>query len=429
MTVFTSRFRRPLIGALAGLLTLSLGAGLPAPKAHAATPVGFDLNARVLDGGEQVVAVTLDTSGLAIDPASVSATTFTVHAKASSPVPLAPGDVMYSLYDADRVVTGARFVKGDLVLDLKSGEGQPNAATLGYLVPAGRNVLLDLTYTITQNAPLKLTDGRELTLTGFTQGRLLDPEVDAFGAGESAAGIRYRLYEPTRRGNAKRALIVWLHGNGEGGLPGFYQNEAQLRANRGALGVTTATAQRIFRGAYVLAPQVPDTWYNIDTAGYDKAIKALIDRVVKTHRIDRNRVYVMGASAGGMMTIQLESRYPRFFAAGVPTAPALFLNRTGAYTMTAEQILGARKTPTWLIQSKDDPTVSYDKAAAWAYDLLKPYGKVLLTAYDHVVWDGYTFNGHWSWIYTARNDPTTAKGRTLWEWLSRQKLQVPMMKK
>lgn len=179
----------------------------------------------------------------------------------------------------------------------------------------------------------------------------------------------------------------------------------------------------------MVAPQVPDTWYSIDSAGYDKSIKALIDAVVKTHRIDRNRVYVMGASAGGMMTVQMESRYPHFFAAGVPTAPALFLNWTGEYTMTAEQVLGARTTPTWLIQSKDDPTVPFDKAAAWAYSLLKPYGKVLLTAYDHVVWDGYTFNGHWSWIYTARNDPTTDKGRTLWEWLSRQKLQVPHMKK
>lgn len=92
----------------------------------------------MLDGGEQVVAVTLDTSGLGIDPASLTADTFTVHAKATSPVPLASGDVMYSLYDADRVVTGARLVKGDLVLDLKSGEGQPNAATLGYSSrPAG----------------------------------------------------------------------------------------------------------------------------------------------------------------------------------------------------------------------------------------------------------------------------------------------------
>lgn len=132
-----------------------------------------------------------------------------------------------------------------------------------------------------------------MTLTEFRQGRLRDPEVDAFSAGTSADGIRYRLFRPTTKGNAKRALIVWLHGNGEGGLPGFYQNEAQLRANRGALGVTTPTAQRIFRGAYVVAPQVPDTWYSIDSAGYDKSIKALIDAVVKTHRIDRNRVYVM----------------------------------------------------------------------------------------------------------------------------------------
>src|SRR5689334_14938283 len=49
--------------------------------------VRFTLNAETLDGGEQVVAVTLDTSRIgAIDPASLTETTFTVHAKAVNPI-------------------------------------------------------------------------------------------------------------------------------------------------------------------------------------------------------------------------------------------------------------------------------------------------------------------------------------------------------
>ena len=30
----------------------------------------------------------------------------------------------------------------------------------------------------------------------------------------------------------------------------------------------------------------------------------------------------------------------------------------------------------------------------------------LMTLYDHVIWNGYQFPGHWSWIYVARNDPS-----------------------
>src|SRR5690349_8537424 len=72
--------------------------------------VRFTLNAETLDGGEQVTAVTLNTKGLEqIVPASLTPDTFTVHAKATSPIPIAPGDQIFSEYDLDRVVTTARL--------------------------------------------------------------------------------------------------------------------------------------------------------------------------------------------------------------------------------------------------------------------------------------------------------------------------------
>lgn len=45
----------------------------------------------------------------------------------------------------------------------------------------------------------------------------------------------------------------------------------------------------------------------------------------------------------------------------------------------------------------------------------------LLSAYDHVIWKGVTYSGHWSWIYAANNDPVI-KGTHLWQWMSRQNL-------
>jgi predicted peptidase len=131
-------------------------------------------------------------------------------------------------------------------------------------VSKGRNVLLDLVYTITQNAPIALRNHRSITISSFVQGRLSDPEVDAFSYHISGSGMKYRLYSPTQggggsrsTGRGKRPLVVWLHGGSEGALlpDNYYDNETTLRANRGALGFATPQAQRIFSGAYVVASQ------------------------------------------------------------------------------------------------------------------------------------------------------------------------------
>src|SRR5262245_15549311 len=179
-------------GAAAGLTLPGAAAGLTLPGvAHAEadpaggakpTRVGFTLNAVVLDGGEQVTSITLDTARLGpIDPASLTTGTFSVHAKATSPIPIAAGDQIFSEYDLDRPVTGARLDHhGDIVLDLSYAEGQIGGGTLGYILSRARNVRLDLVYTITQNAPIVLRNHRPVTIARFVQGRLSNPEVDAF---------------------------------------------------------------------------------------------------------------------------------------------------------------------------------------------------------------------------------------------------------
>ncbi len=99
---------------LAGGAGAAIGLALPGLAAHAGghhpTSVSFTLDARTLDGGEQVTSVTLDTARLGpIDPAGLTPGTFTVHAKATSPIPIAPGDLIFSEYDLDRTVTMARL--------------------------------------------------------------------------------------------------------------------------------------------------------------------------------------------------------------------------------------------------------------------------------------------------------------------------------
>ncbi|GAA1643538.1 prolyl oligopeptidase family serine peptidase [Actinoplanes couchii] len=398
---------------------LAAGAGtaaavtMPAAAARAggrtAASLKFVLNARTLDGGEQVTSITLDTSRIGpIERSSLTAGTFAVHVTATSPVAAAndPG------YDLDRTVTAARIDRsGDIVLDLAHAEGMPGGNTLGYLNSKSRNVRLTLVYTIKQIKPL-LVYGRPVTFTDFRQGRLVNPEVDAYSYHESPSGMKYRLFDPRRGG--RRPLIVWLHGGGEGAsLPdGYYDNETTLRANRGALGFSTPEAQKIFNGAYVVAPQSFSAWMQ-DGPRFAPLIQEIVTGVARRHHVDTDRIYVVGCSNGGYMTMKMTTVYPDTYAASVPVCGVV----AGSPPLIPDAELTAITTPTWLVTSRDDATVDPIANTVHAHDLIP---RSRLTLYDNVIWNGHQFAGHWSWIYVARNAPSI-NGTHLWQWMSRQR--------
>jgi predicted peptidase len=414
--------RRTVLAVGAGA---AAGLSLPGVAAyaggHPTTSVGFRLNAEVLDGGEQVTSTTLNTARLGpIAPASLTTDTFSVHAKATSPIPIAAGDVIFSEYDLDRPVTDVRLDhRGNIVLELSHGEGQIGGGTLGYILSKGRNVRLDLVYTITQNAPIALRDGRPITISSFVQGPLSNPEVDAFSYHISGSGMKYRLYSPTRfTGRGKRPLVVWLHGGGEGAsLPdNYYDNETTLRANRGALGFATPQAQRIFSGAYVVAPQSTSFWIE-DGPRFAPLIREIIRDLVRGYHIDRQRIYVAGCSNGGYMSMEMTTVYPDLFGASVPICGVVEPLQAGGPTLITDAELKQINTPTWLVASLDDTTVPPGTNTIHAHDLIPGS---LMTLYDHVIWNGYQFPGHWSWIYVARNDPSI-DGTHVWQWMAQQR--------
>jgi predicted peptidase len=410
--------RRTVLAAGAGAAaSLTLPGAAAHAGGHPATSVRFVLDAEVLDGGEQVTSVTLDTARLGrIDPASLTTGTFSVHAKATSPIPRAAGDQIFSEYDLDRTVTAIRLDRrGNIVLDLSHGEGQVGGGTLGYILSKGRNVRLELVYTITQNAPIVLRHGGPVTISRFVQGRLANPEVDAFSYHVSRSGMKYRLFSPAGRG--RRPLVVWLHGGGEGAsLPdAYYDNETTLRANRGALGFATPQAQRIFSGAYVVAPQSTSYWLE-DGPRFAPLIHEIIRDLVRRHPIDPQRIYVAGCSNGGYMSLKMTTVYSDLFAASVPICGVVTSLQPGGPAMITDTELRRISTPTWLITSLDDTTVPPAPNTIHAHDLI-PHS--LITLYDHVVWNGHQFPGHWSWIYIARNDPSIDRTH-IWQWMARQ---------
>jgi predicted peptidase len=308
---------------------------------------------------------------------------------------------------------------------LSYGEGQVGGGTLGYIVSRGRNVMLDLVYTITQNAPIALRNGRLITISSFVQGRLSDPEVDASSYHISGSGMKYRLYSPTQggghsrsTGRGKRPLIVWLHGGGEGAsLPdNYYDNETTLRANRGALGFATPEAQRIFSGAYVVAPQSTSRWLD-DGPRFAPLIREIIGDLVRTYPIDRERIYVAGCSNGGYMSMEMTTVYRDLFAASVPICGVVASLQPGGPPVITDAELMQINTPSWLVASRDDTTVPPEPNTIHAHDLIPGS---LMTLYDHVIWNGHQFPGHWSWIYVARNDPSI-NGTHIWQWMVQQR--------
>ncbi len=416
------QMKKVIVFALSLALTLSLGM----VNAFAATTHNFvfNLGAHVYDYGEAInqVVIKLSGEGLKATGTDLTTSTFTVKASAYCPTYLA-GNTDYGTYtNVERTITSASVNSdGNIVLDLKC---QYNGAGQGTLDYAGgdiaRNLSMVVKYTITQNASVATTSGTTIAADDvtFEQGKIVNDEVDAFSYANYES-LNYRYYTPENANDGKKhALIIWFHGNGEGGYNGTENNSSQLRANRGALGFTETANQSTFGGAYVLAPQAPDAWYYNYSKGYLTQAANMIKTFAKTHNVDTSRIYVFGCSAGGYMTTHMAINNPHMFAAVVPTCPAISVaEKRGGVATTDDQIKSLSSQHLWLIQAKNDTTVLEKDAAARMKSLLGD--SAIYTPYDNVTVDGVVYPGHWSWIYTARNMPTY-NGVKLFTWTAAQ---------
>ena len=165
-----------------------------------------------------------------------------------------------------------------------------------------------------------------------------------------------------------------------------------------------------------MAPQSTSFWIE-DGPRFAPLIREIIGDLARRYPIDRERIYVAGCSNGGYMTMELTSVYRDLFAAAVPICGVVESLDPGGPPLLTDAQLREIDTPTWLVASRDDPTVPPVPNTIHAHDLIPGS---LMTLYDHVIWNGYQFNGHWSWIYVARNDPTI-NGTHIWQWMADQR--------
>lgn len=165
-------------------------------------------------------------------------------------------------------------------------------------------------------------------------------------------------------------LILFLHGSGEAG-----DHPASLKAHG---------PQRLFEDNrylpfLLLAPQCPrdEGWH---TRWALAALGALLADVTRYYRVDPDRVYVTGASMGGVGTWAVAAAYPDSFAAIAPISGWAMPDLVGRLC----------RIPCWIFHGAQDPIVSADDSRLMEARLKRAGAEVRLTVYPDAGHDAWT---------------------------------------
>ncbi|MDD8048259.1 MAG: prolyl oligopeptidase family serine peptidase [Thomasclavelia sp.] len=427
----------------------------------AADTYSAKLYGKITDAGQVVSKMVID-YGSDKTVSGIDKDTYTVHATNTIQAGANAGN---TYYDVDRTIVKVEVSGSEVTVYFDETEG----ATLTYLSEA-RNYPGKLEYTITQQKAINATalDGRvlaDINATYTCDNSVDDEETKNFTSVTGSNGINYQLHKGT---NDK--LIVWFHGNGEGDLDNSGNNVAQMLANRGTVAWTTDEAKAVFGDATVMSFQAPDTWYYAQTNNYLEKAYNEINEVIAQNNIDKNKVIVSGCSAGGYMTTRMIIKYPSLFASAMINCPALSVaTARGGETPTDAELESIKnsKTAIWLVQGVTDSSVKREDCSQRLFDILTKGQTLTTTKVDQPIASDYTtyetsdnkyklslyetvdqedkvdslgetrkqgklqfaedydqdgvetlvkYSDHWSWIYTLRNNPTSANGTHIWNW-------------
>jgi len=130
-----------------------------------------------------------------------------------------------------------------------------------------------------------------------------------------------------------------------------------------------------------------------------QGVMGLMENLQARFRINRQQVYVMGLSMGGMGTFELVRRMPGTFAAAIPICG-------GANPATASKLTG---TSWWVFHGEKDDVVLPVNSIQMVNALRKLKGKVKFTLYpeaNHNSWDpAFAEPELMKWLFSQRKKP------------------------
>ena len=181
-----------------------------------------------------------------------------------------------------------------------------------------------------------------------------------------------------------------------------------LLGNEGAL-VWADSKQQEKNPAYVLAPQAPATEqltrYWTEEPNYTSVVN-LLNETIEKYDVDKNRIYVIGMSNGGIGTWNIIEKNPDLFAAAVPICGIgdlrdielgkeyESLKDTGAYK-------DIKDMPIWIFHAEDDPLVD----VRYSRDAEKAIKELGGTNVKYTEYPAGTVMpmGHFSWVPALQN--------------------------
>jgi predicted peptidase len=126
------------------------------------------------------------------------------------------------------------------------------------------------------------------------------------------------------------------------------------------------------------------------------ALFHLIDTMAARYRIDPDRIYLTGVSAGGDLTWDLALVHPERFAAIVPMSGE----------SDARDAARLRNVPVWVFQGGKDPYVPPAMASEMVDAVRRAGGHAHLTFYPdagHDCWDeAYSTDALWTWLFAQK---------------------------
>ena len=252
--------------------------------------------------------------------------------------------------------------------------------------------------------------------------RIPGQELEAFFEAKNHGELPYRWMAPLKQiAGEKYPLILALHGAGGKGA----DNKSNLV---GWMAPLVDEALRSQHPAFVAVPQADGTWGTREDfhglLGAKKEPKnflpqalSLVEKLVQEHPIDRNRIYVLGASMGGYGSWAAIHQRPDLFAAAIPVC--------GGHP--PERVATFRKVPIWAFHGANDDKVPVRTSQELFAALREVGGNMKYTELAGVghgaaayafVFDANDVEAGWQTQQTNdRCDPTPK----IWDWLFAQR--------